>query len=234
MSEAKNDFKKKIHAVFLFFILFAVVVYLFVYITNKISGSTEQTLAQKPVENLENMTNPSQGGELVYKLVDNGSLNISEKEPESTLEEPLGRKKEAQADIGSSQKELATNVAQKPAEKKLSAPVVKQPAPKPVAAKATVKVEPKKEESSAPKPVTKGAFVLQISAYKNEEVAKAEAAKLKKNFPDIHIVRIDLGAKGVWYRLRCSFSQTYEEAQKKRDSIKAKYRLEPIIVKQGS
>ncbi|MGE4496945.1 MAG: SPOR domain-containing protein, partial [Deferribacterales bacterium] len=91
--------------------------------------------------------------------------------------------------------------------------------------------EPKTAVKETPKAPAKGAYVLQLAAYKDEATAKAELNKLKKNFPDIYYVRIDLGAKGIWYRLRCSPSATYAEAQKKRDDIKAKYRFEPIIVK---
>lgn len=52
-----------------------------------------------------------------------------------------------------------------------------------------------------------GAFVLQIGAYKSEEEAKAAWAVYERKHPLVggyspDIQRVDLGDKGVWYRLR--------------------------------
>lgn len=54
----------------------------------------------------------------------------------------------------------------------------------------------------------RGAFVVQIAAFRQEEVAKSEFRVLKKKYPELlssvsdDIQRADLGSKGIYYRLR--------------------------------
>ncbi|QAR32916.1 SPOR domain-containing protein [Geovibrio thiophilus] len=244
MSDNRDNFGRKIQSVFLFFLLFGMAAYFFVYVTEKVSEPSKITIAQKPAEKPDEMTDPSTGGEIVYKLIDNGSVDVSER---AAGEKPAGEEKKISAPLPfeePEEKPAPPPVGKREPEKPKPAPVAEKkpaPAPKPVERKpeppkpavkpAEKKPEPKPVVKETPKPAVKGAYVLQLAAYKEEATAKAELNKLKKSFPDIYYVKIDLGAKGVWYRLRCSPSATYGEAQKKRDAVKAKYRLEPIIVK---
>lgn len=251
MSDNRDNFGRKIQSVFLFFLLFGLAAYFFVYVAEKVSEPSKVTAAQKPAEKPEEMTDPSEAGELTYRLGHDGSVEVSERAPGAAPEEnkipaplpyeepeekpaaPPTEKKEPEKPKPAPAAENKPALAPKPAEKKPEPvkPAEKKPEPKPAAKPAEKKPEPKPAAKEAPKPPAKGAYVLQLAAYKDEATAKAELNKLKKNFPDIYYVKIDLGAKGIWYRLRCSPSATYAEAQKKRDDIKAKYRLEPIIVK---
>lgn len=91
------------------------------------------------------------------------------------------------------------------------APTTRQAAAKPAPAKiakaAPVKAAPAPATSAPAKSAATGAYVLQIGSYKSEAIAKAAwAAYARKHAmvsgetPDIQ--RADLGAKGVWYRLR--------------------------------
>jgi cell division protein FtsN len=74
--------------------------------------------------------------------------------------------------------------------------------PKPAAPKpATTKPAPVKTASTA------GGYVLQIGAYKSEAEAKTAWKTYQRKHPLVggytsNIKRVDLGAKGVWYRLR--------------------------------
>ena len=90
--------------------------------------------------------------------------------------------------------------AEAPAEKKSpakNATAEKQPASAP--AKAAV---------APPKPVGAGQAMIQLGATRSEEGARAESERLLKKYGDLlgklqlSIVRADLGAKGVWFRLR--------------------------------
>jgi len=55
---------------------------------------------------------------------------------------------------------------------------------------------------------TAGSFLVQIGAAKNEASANGDIARLAKKYPDILaglsgvVTRVDLGAKGVWYRMQ--------------------------------
>ena len=96
-----------------------------------------------------------------------------------------------------------TKIAPAVAEPSPAKPVVAEPAPaKPVAAKPVVA-----DAAPAPAAESAGAFVLQIGAYKSEDEAKAAWATYQRKHPLVggyasDVQRVDLGDKGVWYRLR--------------------------------
>lgn len=83
-----------------------------------------------------------------------------------------------------------------------------KPAPSPKAAAIGATAKPAASAPVEAKAVTGGSYLLQIGAYKSQEEAMAawkvyqgKHATLLKGFgPDVE--RADLGAKGVWYRLR--------------------------------
>ena len=96
----------------------------------------------------------------------------------------------------------------------VAAPAVKAAAPEPAQAKAEpAKVVPPPakpvvaEAAPPPAAASAGAFVLQIGAYKSEDEAKAAWAGYERKHPLVggyptDVQRVDLGDKGVWYRLR--------------------------------
>ncbi len=70
------------------------------------------------------------------------------------------------------------------------------------------KVDPGAADAAAAKNAASGAFVVQIGAYRDDAEAAANWQALKSKHGDLmgalkpDIKRVDLGAKGVWYRLR--------------------------------
>lgn len=89
------------------------------------------------------------------------------------------------------------------AEKETPAPVAKK---EPVKAAAPASAPVKKE---APKPVAAGSGTIQLGAFKSEAEARAEWSKMTRKAPELsglspNVLRADLGAKGVFYRLRAS------------------------------
>jgi cell division protein FtsN len=102
------------------------------------------------------------------------------------------------------------------------APEVRVPetAPEPIPQEAAALEEPKAApppepeltsaapQQSAALSASSGSFLVQIGAAKNEASANGEIARLAKKHPDIFaglsgvVIRVDLGAKGVWYRMR--------------------------------
>ena len=119
-----------------------------------------------------------------------------------------------------------------------------EPKPEPVA-----KVEPKPAPKPEPKPVAKApepkaapapttttkatgtagkGYMIQLSAVRNEANAKGEWARLSKKHPDILgglelvIQRADLGAKGVFYRVRGGWFANRGEAKAVCDALKTR------------
>ena len=82
-------------------------------------------------------------------------------------------------------------------------------APKPAAPKPAAPKPATTKPASAPVKTasTAGGYVLQIGAYKSEAEAKTAWKSYQRKHPLVggytpNIKRVDLGAKGVWYRLR--------------------------------
>jgi cell division septation protein DedD len=116
-------------------------------------------------------------------------------------------------------------------------PVVTPPPPPPPPAPAKVEptpVAPKPKPTATKLPTsspTKGAYQLQLFALQNQSRANASALEYLKDYPDVYIMRVDLGAKGVWYRARCCSVNSRAEATAIKAAIEKKYKIVPDIVK---
>lgn len=123
-----------------------------------------------------------------------------------------------------------------PTEPKTDKPDVKtdsKPEPKPDV-KPDVKLEPKPEPKPDvkpdvkpdPKPVnpppSEGKFSVQAGASPSEAEANALSSRLQKMGFAAYVVRADLGAKGVWYRVRTGSFDSEAEARKTMSDLKAK------------
>lgn len=77
---------------------------------------------------------------------------------------------------------------------------------------------PKAVADTAVKVASKGAYVVQISALRDEKSAKAAWRLLEKRFPAVlgghalDIEKADLGAKGTWFRVRAAGFETRTKA----------------------
>ena len=122
-------------------------------------------------------------------------------------------------------------------------PVVKTEVPKPA-----VKAEPAKPavKAETPKPAAKpapvaekkaavankpGEFYVQLASFKSLDLAKEEFQRMSPKVNDLQLVQVDLGEKGVWYRLRCGTPLPYDKALTRADEIKAKTGYNPDIMK---
>jgi cell division septation protein DedD len=260
LSDTNDDFRKKILSVFLFFLAFGLIAYLLVFFTGKPSAPIVVD-AVKPRENPETMTDPSSGTALTYLLGADGGVivreglavekeadekastnEVVEKKSEPVKEQPANKaefKPKATAEKKTDTIQPTPKSITKPTETVKNTQPAKASVTKPAETKVTPTTVKKVEQSATktPAPVAKpatvkaGMYVLQLSAYKTEAAATAEMNRLRKNFPDIYLAKIDLGDKGVWYRLRTSPSATQAEAIKKRDAVNSKYGLKAIVVK---
>lgn len=118
-------------------------------------------------------------------------------------------------------------------------PVAKPSAPKPAAAAPAIPSAPAASATGAPRqlgvpaaakpvpPATAGGYVLQIGAFKSQADAdtawrafKARHAALLSGYSD-NIQQVDLGEKGIWYRLRVGGFADREVATALCDRLKA-------------
>jgi len=100
-------------------------------------------------------------------------------------------------------KARATETAPEPMKQEAAAPEAPKAAPPPEPELTSAAPQQNAAVSAA-----SGSFLVQIGAAKNEASANGEIAGLAKKHPDILaglsgvVIRVDLGAKGVWYRMR--------------------------------
>jgi len=131
----------------------------------------------------------------------------AEKTAETTAEAPKPNSWEAVAErVTEQEKPVAAPVPVVPEEKKAEAP------------KAAEKLVEKPAEKPATKPVAAGAFKVQLGAYRSDEEATKEWAKISKKYPETSgytmiVAKADLGTKGVFYRLRLTGFETASEAK---------------------
>jgi hypothetical protein len=91
------------------------------------------------------------------------------------------------------------------------------------------KIDPGAADAAAASGVTaSGAFVVQVGAYKQDSEAAASWQSMKKKNGDLlgalkpDIKRVDLGAKGVWYRLRVGPFETRADAVAKCEVLRTR------------
>jgi len=128
----------------------------------------------------------------------------------------------------------------KPAVKTETAkPAVKTETVKPATVKSADKTETPKV-AAKPTPVAEkktvaankpGEYYVQLASFKSLDLAKEEFQRMSPKVNDLQLVQVDLGEKGVWYRLRCGTPLPYDKALTRADEIKAKTGYNPDIMK---
>jgi hypothetical protein len=122
---------------------------------------------------------------------------------------------------------------------KAVAPAVKAETPKPAVkaepVKPAVKAEPVKTAAPAVEKkavVNKpGEYYVQLASFKSLDLAKEEFQRMSGKVNDLQLVQVDLGEKGVWYRLRCGTPLAYDKAVARAEEIAAKTGYKPDIMK---
>lgn len=103
-------------------------------------------------------------------------------------------------------------------------PVVDKPAETPVATNPATADVPAKPASES------GGFTIQVRSSPNEAEARQFVDSLKSAGFDAYVMRADLGAKGVWYRVRVGRFQTREEAQREVGKLRSTARAAEAII----
>jgi len=93
-------------------------------------------------------------------------------------------------------------------------------------------VGPPQEEPKAAKKPMRGSFSVQAGSYQNRLIAESEEQKYKKNGLNAFIEKVDLGAKGTWYRVKIGSYVTHAEAVNVQKSMSYRYKgVETRIVR---
>lgn len=101
---------------------------------------------------------------------------------------------------------------------------------KAVATEKVKDITTKKQPAETNEIKSKGKFALQLFALKDKEAAEKEVNRLKSIVKDIYIEKVDLGEKGIWYRVRCCNSDSKDDLMAKKEKIKKETGLNPIPV----
>lgn len=75
-----------------------------------------------------------------------------------------------------------------------------------------------------------GGFTIQIRSSPNESDARQFADSLKAAGFDAYVMRADLGAKGIWYRVRVGRFQSREEAQREIGKLRSSAKANEAII----
>lgn len=93
---------------------------------------------------------------------------------------------------------------------------------------------PKSRPSPAPSPPlpqTKGKYIIHLASFKTQKRAEELAASLEKMGYKVKVVRVDLGEKGVWYRMIMDGYTSKEEAQRTAEKLRQeKMGLSPRVI----
>jgi len=91
----------------------------------------------------------------------------------------------------------------------------------------TQAIPPSALEKPAPKP---GEFSVHVFSFKTQQAAQHEIDRLNKRGFNAYLETVDLGAKGIWHRVKVGHYATRDEAEQARQDIKKKYAgIEPLI-----
>jgi cell division protein FtsN len=97
----------------------------------------------------------------------------------------------------------------------------------PVASESTEAVVPVKS-----KPVTAPFFTVHVGSYRKRASAASEVARIKAKGYDAFIERVDLGKKGVWYRVKVGRFKIRAEAEQLQEKIKKIPVIDSMVVTQ--
>lgn len=230
----KDEVKSILGFVLLFLIVFGIITFSIIKLTNQYLTLKKQLEESK---NVQLTTIPGEEGKkLEYKL-DGDKIKVSElkefaeKAAENSLKEDLSDDNNSQI--------MSINEPKKVNKKETSSANLNQQSDtkidldKKLKSKENTKQIEHKENSHVVvnKAVPSEAYVLQLMALKDESDAKDVIQKYKGELKDIYYIKVDLGAKGVWYRVRCCSSLTLDEAKSKLEEIDKKYKIKGFIVK---
>lgn len=196
------------------------------------SPPAEAAKAVEPVKEPEPVKEVAKAVEKpVEKPIEKAVVKPAEKQvvaPKTEVKKEAVKPKEA---VKIPVKAETVKTVQKPVEKAVAKPAekaVEKAVEKPVV-KTEVKETPKAAATITP--VLPGDYLVQLASFKSFELAEEEYRRLRSKISDLQLVKVDLGEKGIWYRLRCSTGLSKESAKARAAQIEASTGYKPDIVK---
>ncbi len=106
----------------------------------------------------------------------------------------------------------------------------------PAAASRKAEAKPAVASKPAPAPSARdamrsGSYHLLCGSFKSRQKALAATAKLKRSRYPAFVERADLGARGIWYRIKVGGFSSRQEAARARDAIKTNLNFEALVRK---
>lgn len=233
-----DDFKGVLFIGFIFVIAVGIIVFIIIQLTNQYLELKEK-LVDTEKEVGMTMTNPDDSQNKIV-ITQNSTKVVKVDEIEKDIDnlkvsDALAEKenKNKNENIKENQKVEQKSPEKEPV-KKVTTPVQTKKIPSNKTSRKNNEKNTKPVDKSKKNEIvvnTKRKYVIQLMAFKDKAVAESELKKIKKIYPDAFIMKIDLGKKGVWYRLRCCYLDDYAKAKEKVSEIKKKLKVNPIIVK---
>jgi cell division protein FtsN len=106
----------------------------------------------------------------------------------------------------------------------------KAPKPEPKRPEPEPEPEPKPKPEPKPAPIVIGRYTVQLGASPDEKVAQKLMAKARSAGFDVHVLEVDLGAKGTWYRVRVGSYGSKDEAAKVQRDAERQLRVPAMVM----
>lgn len=239
----KDEVKSTIGLVFLFLVVFGIIAFAIIELTseylelkrelnkNKITKKDEIALD----ENSKKYGYTLEGDKINVREIGDKTSDLKESEDAavSEISEEKKKKEVAKKDIGESQQAIP-----QPVTPKVITPQVEEEKSKKTqqtlhSTTPTVK-KPSESQSQDNEKRTydaKELYTVQLMALKSEADAKKAVERYKSKIDDIYYIKVDLGEKGVWYRIRCCNTDSLDEAKSKANEIEKNLNLKPLVVR---
>ena len=146
--------------------------------------------------------------------------------PGGPSQPPFERKADGAGSEAADDDEPAPKVKAPPAELAMEPKVEpKQPAPEP-----GHKPAQKEKPGKAVRASEAGRFTVQLGASPDQKVAQKLQAKASAAGFDVHILEVDLGAKGTWYRVRVGSFANKDDAAKVQKDAERQLRAPAVVM----
>ena len=180
---------------------------------------------QQPAANLQEETVPAK------VLPEDTQQQASAPQPELQAPSANLPSEETQQQEPSTPEEIRTEKAiKKPVQKQTIAPKVKpeETIDKPIQSSGVPSITPEKKQS----PAKSNYYTIHVASFKAQQIAGEEVERFRKLGFDAYIETVDLGAKGVWHRVKVGHYATRADAEQTVRSIRQKKPgVKPLIYK---
>lgn len=229
----KDEVKSTIGLVFLFLVVFGIIAFAIIELTSEYL-ELKRELNKNKTTNKDEIALDENSKKYGYTL-EGDKINVREFEDKAVSDVSEEKKKKEVAEKVIDDSQQATP---QPVTPKVITPQIKEEKSKKTqqtvhSTTPTVK-KPSESQSQDNEKRTydaKELYTVQLMALKSEVDAKKAVERYKSKIDDIYYIKVDLGEKGVWYRIRCCNTDSLDEAKSKANEIEKNLNLKPLVVR---